>query len=85
MYSKTCVKRLLENRQTKILMINGTLMKVESIATNFLFFESGRLTQVLLYVMVRQEFDSFGQPILNFEGCRYSYVQLIHVYFPLFF
>ena len=31
-YSKTCLKRPLKNRQTKILMTNGSLMKVESIA-----------------------------------------------------
>ena len=32
MYSKTCAKRPLKNRQKKILMTNGSLMKVESIA-----------------------------------------------------
>ena len=32
LYSKTCVKRPLINRQTKILMTNGSLMKVKSIA-----------------------------------------------------
>ena len=31
-YSRTCVKRILKNRQNKILMTNGSLMKVESIA-----------------------------------------------------
>ena len=31
-YSKACVKWPLKNRQTKILMTNGSLMKVESIA-----------------------------------------------------
>ena len=31
-YSKTCVKRPLKSRQAKILMTNGSLMKVESIA-----------------------------------------------------
>ena len=31
-YSKTCLKRPPESRQTKILMTNGSLMKVESIA-----------------------------------------------------
>ena len=31
-YSKTCVKRPLKNRQNKILMTNGRLMKVRSIA-----------------------------------------------------
>ena len=31
-YSKTCVKCLLKNRQIKILMTNGSLMKVKSIA-----------------------------------------------------
>ena len=31
-YSKTCVKRPLINRQNKVLMTNGSLMKVESIA-----------------------------------------------------
>ena len=30
--SKTCVKRPLKNRQRKILMTNGSLFKVESIA-----------------------------------------------------
>ena len=30
-YSKTCLKLPLKNRQTKILMTNGSLMKVESI------------------------------------------------------
>ena len=32
MYSKTCVKQPLKFRQKKILMTNGSLMKVESIA-----------------------------------------------------
>ena len=31
-YRKTCLKRPLKNRQIKILMINCSLMKVESIA-----------------------------------------------------
>ena len=31
-YSKTCVKRPLKNRQTQILIIIGSLMKVKSIA-----------------------------------------------------
>ena len=31
-YGKTCVKRPLKNRQTKVLMTNGSLMKVETIA-----------------------------------------------------
>ena len=31
-YSKTCVKRPRKNRQKKIVMTNGSLMKVESIA-----------------------------------------------------
>ena len=31
-YSKSCLKRPLKNRQRKILMTNGSLMKVESIA-----------------------------------------------------
>ena len=31
-YSKTCLKRSLKNRQTKVLKTNGSLMKVESIA-----------------------------------------------------
>ena len=31
-YSKTCLKWSLKNRQKKTLMINGSLMKVESIA-----------------------------------------------------
>ena len=31
-YSKTCLKRPLKNRQTKMLMANGTFMKVKSIA-----------------------------------------------------
>ena len=31
-YSKTCVKWPLKNRQNKVLMTNGSLMKVESIA-----------------------------------------------------
>ena len=31
-YSKTCVKRPLKNRKTEILMTNGSLMKIESIA-----------------------------------------------------
>ena len=31
-YSKTCVKRSLIKAKTKLLMINGSLMKVESIA-----------------------------------------------------
>ena len=31
-YSKTCVKRPLKKDKTKILMTNGSLMKVESIA-----------------------------------------------------
>ena len=31
-YSKTCVKRTLKIDKTKILMTNGSLMKVESIA-----------------------------------------------------
>ena len=35
-YSKTCVKRPLKNGQ-KILMTNGSLMKVESIAECSLF------------------------------------------------
>ena len=30
-YSKTCLKQLLKRTTTKILMINGSLMKVESI------------------------------------------------------
>ena len=34
-YSKTCVKRPLKNRQTKILMTNGSLMKAKSIAECF--------------------------------------------------
>ena len=32
LYSKTCVKRLLKIDKTKILMVNGSLMNVESIA-----------------------------------------------------
>ena len=32
MYSKTCVKRPLKDRQIKILMTNGSLMKIEIIA-----------------------------------------------------
>ena len=31
-YSKTCVKRSLEIDKTKVLMTNGSLMKIESIA-----------------------------------------------------
>ena len=31
-YSKTCVKRPFKSRKTNILMSNGSLMKVESIA-----------------------------------------------------
>ena len=31
-YTKTCGKRPLKNKQTKILMKNGSLMKVKSIA-----------------------------------------------------
>ena len=31
-YNKTCVKRPLKNRQTKVLMTTGSLMKVENIA-----------------------------------------------------
>ena len=31
-YSKTCLKRPLKSKQTKILMTNGSLLKVESIA-----------------------------------------------------
>ena len=31
-YSKTCLKLPLKQRQTKILMANGSLMKVQSIA-----------------------------------------------------
>ena len=31
-YSKTCVKRPLKNRQKKIFKTNGSLMKVENIA-----------------------------------------------------
>ena len=37
-YSKTCVKRPLKKRKTKILMTNGSLMKVESITECFPFF-----------------------------------------------
>ena len=72
-YSKTCPKRPLKNRQTKILMTSSSLMKVESIAECspwsilqyfwhalsdkrswkpfFVFFFSGRLRQVLLYLL----------------------------------
>ena len=32
LYSKTCLKRSLKNRKTKVLKTNGSLMKVESIA-----------------------------------------------------
>ena len=32
LYSKTCVKQPLKKAQTNILMINGSLMEVESIA-----------------------------------------------------
>ena len=32
LYSKTCLKRPLKNRQTKILVTNGSLMKIESVA-----------------------------------------------------
>ena len=32
LYSKTCLKRPLKNRQKKVLTTNGSLMKVESIA-----------------------------------------------------
>ena len=42
LYSKTCVKRPLKNRQNKDLNDNGSLMKAKSIA------ECGRFTQVLL-------------------------------------
>ena len=41
-YSKTCVKRPIKNRQNKYIA-NGSLKKVESIA------ECGRFTQVLLF------------------------------------
>ena len=32
LYSKTCLKRPLKNRQTKALTTNGSLMKVEGVA-----------------------------------------------------
>ena len=75
-YSKTSVKRPLTIDKANILMTDGSLMKVESIAecsplehsailltcikrqlvlkTNLCFFESGRFTQVLLYILVQQ-------------------------------
>ena len=36
-YIETCVKRPLKNRQNKVLMTNGSLMKVESIAECYTF------------------------------------------------
>ena len=64
-YSKTCLKQPLKKDKTKILIINGSLMKVESIAEcspwsilqyfwpalsdNWSSFLSGRLRQVLMY------------------------------------
>ena len=45
MYSKTSHSKIVK---TKILMINGSLMKVESIAECFGLFESGSFRQVLV-------------------------------------
>ena len=74
LYIKTCVKRLLKIDKTKILITNGSLMKVKSIAECspwsilqyfwpalsdnwswkpiFGHFETGSITQVLLYYSV---------------------------------
>ena len=57
-YSKTCLKKTLKIDKTKILMTNGSLMKVKSITKcsltalrdNWSSFLSGCLRQVLLFI-----------------------------------
>ena len=63
-YSKTCLSGHSKIDKTKILMTNGSVINVESIAECSLVFLvfvlSGRLRQVLLYLFDPKSFKTYG-------------------------